>query len=146
MNVETVSKPSCIVGRVLSGLVVLFLAMDAVMKLAKPAPVVEASAKLGIGEGTITGLGVLLLLCTALYAYRPTAVLGAVLLTGYLGGAVATHVLTHGPLFPLLFPVAIGGLAWSGLFVRDARVRALVPLPALRRERRTMGAESSRAA
>lgn len=127
MNPQPISKSALWTGRGLSGLVVLFLAMDGVMKLVKPAPVIEASAKLGIGEGTITGLGVLLLVCTALYAFRPTAVLGALLLTGYLGGAVATHVLSHGPLFSMLFPVVFGAMAWGGLVLRDARLRAFLP-------------------
>ncbi len=127
MSHRTISKSALWTGRGLSGLVVLFLALDGVMKLAKPAPILEASAKLGIGGGTITGLGLLLLACTALYAFRSTALLGAVLLTGYLGGAVATHVVTHGPVFSLFFPVILGALAWVGLALRDGRLRTLLP-------------------
>lgn len=136
MNEATISKSALWTGRVLSGFVMLSLALDGLMKLAKPAPVLEACAKLGIGEGTITGLGLLLLACTALYAFRRTAVLGALLLTGYLGGASAANLVTHAPTFSLFFPVVIGVLAWGGLALRDARLWAFVPLakrPDLRR-------------
>jgi hypothetical protein len=114
-------------GRVLSGLLVLALAADAVAKLAKPAPVVEGTIQLGYPESVIVPLGVILLGCTLLYAVPRTAVLGAILLTGYLGGAVATHVRVGDPLAShALFPVYIGVLAWAGLALRDARLRALV--------------------
>lgn len=114
-------------GRVLSGLPILFLLADAVAKLFKPAPVVEATVKLGYPEGVIAGLGILLLTSTVLYAIPRTAVLGAILLTGYLGGACATHVRVGAELFPVLFPVFFGGLIWGGLFLRDEGVRALIP-------------------
>lgn len=110
------------VGRVLSGLCIAFLAVDAVMKLALVAPVVEASAKLGIDPQTAFALGVVLALCTALHVIPKTRVLGAVLVTTYLGGAVATHVLTHTPFW---FPIAMGVVLWAGLALRDARVRRL---------------------
>jgi DoxX-like family len=99
------------------------------MKLMKPAFVVQATVELGYPESVIIGLGVVLLVCTILYLIPGTAVLGAILLTGYLGGAVATHVRTGGPLFGhTLFPVYIAVLLWSGLFLRDARLAALIPL------------------
>lgn len=127
MNPQPISKPALWTGRTLSGLLVLFLAMDGAMKLAKPPQVVEASAKVGIGEGALVGLGVVLLACTALYAFRATAIFGAVLLTGYLGGAVATHVVTPGEPFTFVFPVLLGVMAWGGLSLRDARLRARLP-------------------
>lgn len=119
-----VSKAALWTGRVLSALPALFLLVDGAMKLAKPAPVVEATVKLGYPEGVILGLGVVLLACTVLYLIPRTSVLGAILLTGYLGGAVATHVRVGEGWFPVLFPVFFGALLWGGLFLRDARLRA----------------------
>jgi len=107
--------------------------MDGVMKLFKPAPVVEGTISLGYRESTIVPIGLVLVACTLLFVIPRTAVLGAILLTGYLGGAVATHVRVGAPLFShTLFPVYIGVLVWAGLWLRDGRVRALLPL----RERR----------
>ena len=115
-------------GRVLSTLPVLFLLLDAVMKFAKPRVVVEGTVKLGYAETVITPLGIVLLVSTLLYALPQTAVLGAILLTGYLGGAVATHVRVGDPLFShILFPTYLGALLWLGLVLRDARLRALLP-------------------
>ncbi|MDQ2834717.1 MAG: DoxX family protein [Acidobacteriota bacterium] len=115
------------VGWGISALVVLFLLMDAVMKFVKPAPVVAVCTKLGLPLEVITPIGVLLLVCTVLYAAPRTALLGAVLLTGYLGGAVSIHVRAGDPLFShVLFPVYLGGLAWLGLYLRDVRVRSLL--------------------
>jgi hypothetical protein len=118
------------VGWVLSGLAIAFLLMDATMKLLALPVVLEAQAPLGFaGAGVARGLGVLLLVCTLLYAAPQTAVLGAILLTGYLGGAVVTHLRVGDPLFShILFGVYIGVFLWLGLYLRDARVRALVPL------------------
>jgi DoxX-like protein len=114
-------------GRVVSGLVVLFLLFDGVMKLARPAFVVAATIELGYPERTIVPIGVLLLVGVALYVVPRTAVLGAIWLTGYLGGAIATHVRVGSPLLGYtLFPVYVGALLWGGLALRDARVRALV--------------------
>jgi hypothetical protein len=115
------------VGRAVSGLCVLFLAMDGAAKLIKPAPVLEACAELGIAESAITGIGMLLLACTAAYAVPATSVLGAVLLTGYLGGAVASHVRVGGPAFPVAFVTGLGVLVWVGLYLREPRLRALLP-------------------
>jgi hypothetical protein len=114
-------------GRVLSGLPVVFLAFDAAMKLARVQPVAEASARLGLPEHVNGGLGVVLLTLLVLYLIPRTAVLGAVLITGYLGGAVAMHLRVGDPLAShTLFPVYVGTMVWAGLFLRDARVRALV--------------------
>lgn len=115
-------------GRILSGLPTLFLLFDGIAKLFKPVSVVEWTVKLGYPENVIFSLGIVLTLCTILYAIPRTAILGAILLTGYLGGAVATHVRAGDGLFPICFPVIIGALLWGGLYLRDERLRALVPL------------------
>jgi hypothetical protein len=115
-------------GRVMSAIPALFLLMDGVMKLVKPAVVVETTVQLGYPESVILGLGIVLLVCTGLYLVPRTSVLGAILLTGYLGGAVATHVRVGGPPFPVIFPVVVGALLWSGLVLRNPRLRALLPL------------------
>ena len=117
------------VGRVLSGLVVLFLIPDGIIKFVKPAPVVEAFAHLGLPLTLANGLGILLLICTAIYVFPRTSVLGAILLTGYLGGAVATHLRVGDPLFShILFPTYLGVTLWLGLYLRDDRLRVLIPL------------------
>ena len=113
--------------RVLSGLPVLFMLMDAAMKLVHIQAVTDASARLGWPDATNGGLGLVVLATVALYLVPRTAVLGAVLLTGYLGGAVAIHLRIGDPLASTtLFPVYVGALFWAGLYLRDARVRALV--------------------
>jgi hypothetical protein len=114
-------------GRVISAIPVLFLLFDGGAKLVKPAPVVEATVRLGYPESVITGLGILLLVCTLVYMVPRTSILGAVLLTGYLGGATATHVRVGGPLFAILFPSILGALIWGGLLLRDERLRSLMP-------------------
>ena len=121
------------IGWVLSGLVIAFLLMDATMKLLALPIVLETQEPLGFsGAGLARGLGVLLLACTLLYAAPQTAVLGAILLTGYLGGAVVTHVRVGDPLFShILFGVYVGVFLWLGLYLRDERLRALVPLRSL---------------
>jgi hypothetical protein len=111
-------------GRVVSALVAAFLLFDAVIKVMMLEPAVEGSVQLGYPEGTVFGIGLALLVSTALYAVPRTAFIGAILLTGYLGGAVATQVRVEDPWF--LFPALIGVLAWGGLFLRDGRIRALV--------------------
>ena len=115
-------------GRIISAIPVLFLLIDGVAKLIKPAPVVEATVRLGYPESVIPGLGTLLLVCTVVYVVPRTSILGAILLTGYLGGATATHVRIGDPLFPILFPSIVGVLIWGGLFLCDERLRALIPL------------------
>ena len=125
---DTGSKTTIWVGRVMSALPILFLTADGIAKLIKPVQVVEATVKLGYPESVIFGLGVVLLICTILYAIPRTSVLGAILLTGYLGGATATHVRVGGPIFSILFPGLLGALIWGGLYLRDGRLRALLPL------------------
>jgi hypothetical protein len=123
------SKKGIWAGRILSGLVVLFLIPDAIIKFIKPAPVVDAFAHLGLPLSSSVTLGIILLLCTVLYAIPPTSVLGAILLTAYLGGAVATHLRIGDPLFShVLFPTYLGLLLWLGLYLREEWLRALIPL------------------
>jgi len=112
-------------GRVISALPVLFLLIDGIMKLVKPPVVVEATVKLGYSETVIVGFGIVLLACTIIYLIPRTAVLGAILLTGYLGGAIATHVRVGDPLFTIIFPVILGTMIWGGLYLRDERLRSL---------------------
>jgi hypothetical protein len=116
-------------GWILSGLAILFLTMDAVMKLLALPVVIEAGTALGFpGESMARLLGVILIVCTALYAVPRTSVLGAILLTGYLGGAVATHVRAGNPLFShVLFGVYVGVLVWAGIYLRDAQLRRQIP-------------------
>ena len=115
-------------GRVLGGLPALFLLVDAAAKLIKPEPVVKGTIELGYPEAAIVPLGVVLLASTILYLVPRTAVLGAILLTGYLGGAVSAHVRVGNPLLThTLFPVFFGMMLWGGLVLRDRRLRALLP-------------------
>lgn len=123
----SISKGQLWGGRIMSWLPALFLLMDGVMKLFKPAFVVTETVRLGYPEGSIVPLGVVLTFCTLLYLLPRTAVLGAILLTGYLGGAVATHVRFFEGWFPVFFPVVFGILLWGGLWLRDNRLRALLP-------------------
>ncbi|HEV2189301.1 MAG TPA: DoxX family protein [Stellaceae bacterium] len=113
----------------MSGLVLLFLLFDAFGKLILMPQVIEATQQIGYPADLLRPLGIIILLCTALYAIPRTAVLGAILLTGFLGGAVASHLRLEDPLFThVLFGVYVGVLAWGGLYLRDERVRAVIPL------------------
>jgi hypothetical protein len=123
-----VSKKMLWAGYITSALPALFLLMDGVMKLFKPVFVVEPTIKLGYPENVIIPIGIVLVVSTVLYLVPRTSVLGAILVTGYLGGAVATHVRVGEGLFPVLFPVVFGALLWLGLYLRDDRIRALIPL------------------
>ena len=123
-----ISKSTLWIGRIVSGLPALFLLVDGAMKLVKPAVVVDATTKLGYSESVIIPIGIILITCTILYLIPPTSVLGAILLTGYLGGAVATHLRAGGGAFELVFPIIFGVLLWLGLYLHDVRLRALIPL------------------
>jgi hypothetical protein len=129
-NIQTapVSTKAGWAGRIISALPVLFLLVDGVMKLIKPVPVIKATVDLGYPESVILPLGIVLTACVVLYLIPTTSILGAILLTGYLGGAVATHVRVGAGWFPVLFPVIFGVLLWGGLWLRDERLRALFPL------------------
>jgi DoxX-like family len=116
-------------GHIISGLVVLFLLFDGAIKLVPLEPVTETLGHLGYPPSLARSLGVLTLVCVVLYAIPQTSVLGAILLTGLLGGAIATHLRVGSPIFShLLFGVYLGVMIWGGLYLRDDRVRALIPL------------------
>ena len=122
------SKGALWAGRSLSAVAVLFLVFDSVGKLLRVQPVVDGTRSLGYAPDVIFPLGVTLLACVLVYAVPRTSLLGAVLLTGYLGGAVATHVRVGSPLFThVLFPTYIAALLWGGLMLRDPRLRAFIP-------------------
>jgi hypothetical protein len=115
-------------GRILTGIPVAFLLFDGAIKIANIKAVGDAMPQLGWPTSLAVPLGVILLSCLALYVVPQTAVLGAILVTAYLGGAVATHVRIGNPLFShILFPTYVGAMLWGGLYLRDARVRALIP-------------------
>lgn len=114
------------VGRVLSALMVLFMLFDGGIKVLKLAPAVEGTVRLGYPVSTIQPIGIIALICVILYAIPRTSILGAILLTGYLGGATATQVRLEDRWF--LFPVVIGMLIWAGVYFRDERLRAVIPL------------------
>jgi hypothetical protein len=116
-------------GRIICTLVVLFLLFDSSIKLIQLAPAVEGTIQLGYPVSLIRTIGLTLLVCTVLYTIPRTSIVGAILLTGYLGGAVASQLRIGEPLFShVLFPVYFGVLLWAGLFLRDERLRILVPL------------------
>lgn len=113
-------------GRIISGLMILFMLFDGGIKLLKVPAAVEGTARLGYPTSLVQPIGILALVCSLLYAIPRTSVLGAILLTGYLGGATATQVRVQDPWF--LFPVVLGMLIWAGLYFRDQRLRALLRL------------------
>lgn len=123
-----ISKSRLWTARIITAVVGLFLVFDGVIHVLKPAPVVEAFKQLGYPLSVSVGLGVLELICLALYLIPRTSVLGAILLTGYLGGAVATQLRVGAGLFPLLFPAILGVLLWGALLLRDDRLRSFIPL------------------
>lgn len=120
-----VSKKKIWAGHIVSGIAILMLTFSGVMKLGKPAAVLQEFARLGYPESVVIGIAILELACTVLYAIPRTSVLGALLLTAYLGGATATHVRIGDPFFA---PVIAGILVWVGLILREDRLRALLPL------------------
>jgi hypothetical protein len=124
--VNRATAPVSWAGRILSGFVIAFIVFDGVIHVLKPAAVVEAFTQLGYPLRLSVGLGVLELFFTLLYAIPRTAFIGALLLTGYLGGAIATQLRVGAGWFPTIFPVIIAALLWTGLALRDARVRGLV--------------------
>jgi len=113
-------------GRILTALVVLFLIFDGVTKIIKERHVMAAAAELGFPDYTMPLIGAILLFCTLVYLIPRTAALGAVLLTGYLGGAVATQLRVANPVFETTFPVLFGILVWAGLFLRNPRLATLL--------------------
>jgi hypothetical protein len=122
------SKAALRTGWSLTILLALFMTMDGVMKLVKPEPVVKAAVQMGYTVSTLAGIGVVLLICTALYLIPQTAVLGAALLTAYLGGAVASQVRIGASPFSLLFPILFCVLIWVSLLLRESRLRVVFPV------------------
>jgi len=112
----------------MSGLVVAFFLFDGIMKLVKPAAVISSTVALGYPEIEIVGIGITVLICTFVYLIPRTSVLGAILLTGYLGGAIASKVRIGAPLFDIGFALFFALLLWGGLYLREPRLRSLVPL------------------
>ena len=124
---KVISKTQLWAGRMMSGLAALFLLWDGVMKLLKPAVVLKATRDLGYPESDIVGIGVLLLGCTLLYLFPRSSILGAILLTGYLGGAIASQVRAEASWFNVVFALVFACLVWGGLWLRDIRVRGFLP-------------------
>jgi hypothetical protein len=122
------SRFQVLTGRALSGFVTVFLLFDGVVKLIQPHAVLEISQQLGYSADTMSGIGLTLLACLVLYVIPQTATLGALLLTAYLGGAVATHVRVASPVFShVLFPPYVAALVWGGLLLRKPSLRVLLP-------------------
>ena len=122
------SKKRLWAGRIFSALAILFLLFDSVGHLTMPAPVVEAFLRLGYPATLGFGLGILGLFCTILYAIPRSSIFGAILLTGYLGGATAANLRVSDPVFETLFPIILGVVIWAGIFLREQRLGKLVPL------------------
>lgn len=133
---STPTRTASRAGRFLTAFAALFLLFDGVAKVMKVAPVMDACAALEIPGRVVPGIGAVLIAATLLYAFPVTAPLGAVALTGYLGGATWTHVRMGGPVFPMIFPGLVAAMVWGGLYLREPRLRAL--LPVRRPEARTM--------
>ena len=142
MNSEKPTKTGIVAGSILTGLVASFLIFDAVLKVLRLAPAVQGTTELGYPAGTVLWIGVIELVCLVLYLIPRTSVLGALLLTGYLGGAIATHVRVGSPLLShTLFPIYVSLMVWGGLYLRETRLRELIPF---RRQDRPTHAEESR--
>ena len=124
-STQNISKKALWTGRILSAIAALMMAFSGVLKLMKPDALVQEFNRLGYPESVIIGIGILELFCTLVYAIPRTSVFGAILLTAYLGGATATHVRINDPFYN---PIIVGVLAWVGLYLRELRLRALVPL------------------
>jgi hypothetical protein len=130
MQPDNISKPKLWTGRILSGLIILFMLFDGIFKFVAPPEVVDITVnQLGYREHHLAVMGALALIATVLYAIPATAVLGAVLLTGYFGGAIATNLRVDSPLFGnILFPVYLGIIMWGGLWLRHPKLQALFPI------------------
>jgi hypothetical protein len=126
---NSISKPKLWTSYVMSGLVILFMLFDSIMKFVKPTEVIEGTLALGYTEQHLPIIGTLGLISTLLYVFPRTSILGAILLTGYFGGAVATHLRLNNPLFThILFTVYFGILIWGGLWLRNTKLRELFPV------------------
>lgn len=124
----SVSTSSLWAGRIVSTIVVLLMIFDGVTKVLKSPQAVQATVQVGFPESTVAGIGAALLVCTILYAIPATSVFGAILLTGYLGGAVAANVRVDSPVLNTVLAIAVGVLVWVGLHLRESRLRTLIPL------------------
>ena len=122
----SISKRSMWAGRIISALIILLLVFDGAVKVLRLPAAVQGAVQAGYPGGLVLPIGAVLLACLAVYVIPRTSILGAILLTGYLGGATATVVRMSSPLFPL--PVGVGVLVWAGLYLRDARLRAMIPV------------------
>ena len=125
MSNQTVSKASLWTSRVISALIILFMLVDGGAKVLKFPVYVDGTVKAGFAASLVVPLGIVALICTILYAIPQTSILGAILLTGYYGGAIATHVRLGQPFY---FPLVFGILVWLALYLRDLRLRELIPV------------------
>lgn len=117
------------IGRTLSALAILFLSFDTIVKVLRLPVAIEGTTQLGYPESTVFIIGLIQLVCVVLYVVPQTSVFGAILFTGYLGGAIATHLRIGSPLFThILFPIYVAVLIWGGLYAREPRLRAMVPI------------------
>jgi len=129
METQSEAKSKRWISYIMSGLVILFMLFDSIMKFARPPEVIDVTVALGFTESHLTTIGTLGLVSKLLYIFPRTSILGAVLLTGYFGGAMATHVRLNNPLFThVLFTVYLGILMWGGLWLRNKKLRDLSPL------------------
>jgi hypothetical protein len=126
MKTETNSTNMIWAGRIVTVLTALFMLFDGVMKIVKPAQVLEATARLAYPVSTLTGIGVALIACTLVYIIPRTSVLGAILLTGYLGGAVASNVRAGSGWFETTFPALFAALVWCGIWLRNRQLRSIL--------------------
>jgi len=128
ISTNTTSKPMMWTGRVLSALVTLFMVFDFGIKLLQMAPAVESTVQLGYAANLVRTIGIIEMICFALYLIPPTSVFGATLMTGYLGGAIATHVRAGSDTFSIIFPLIIAAMLWGALYIRNPRLRAMIPV------------------
>jgi len=126
--VDTVSNLRSWIGLIITGLVTLFLAFDSITKIIQVTAVIKASAQLGLPTNSLVALGIVLFVCTTVYVIPQTALLGAILLTGYFGGAVAIQIRTAAGAFPIIFPLVFGALVWLGLILREPRLGWIILL------------------
>ena len=126
MKVATASKAAIWTGRVISALIILFMLFDAGIKVGKASWAMEMSRQMGFTDGMIVGIGWACLISTIFYAIPQTAILGAILLTGYLGGAIAVNVFLKQPLFNWIFAFTFGVLTWLGIYLREPRLRSIL--------------------
>src|SRR5688572_28826961 len=125
---NSAGRTTLVAGYVLTGVVALFLTFDTIIKVLRLAPAIQGTTALGYQADAVLPIGMAELVCLVLYLVPQTAVLGAVVLTGYLGGAIATHVRMGSPLLShTLFPIYVALIAWGGLYLRERRLRELVP-------------------